>query len=181
MEYSILAKVYSALEETSKGLTKTAIISEFLDKIKESPDMIYLLQGNVFADYDSRDLGISHQIAIKAISTALGISSKEVVNEFKKSGDLGKVVENLSSEKRQTVLFSKKLEIEKVLSNLRKVSEIEGKGTVDKKIGLVVELLNSASPIERKYLVRTVLGDLKVGVGNGILRDSIVEYCSPSN
>jgi DNA ligase-1 len=54
---------------------------------------------------------------------------------------------------------------------------LEGQGTVDRKIGLVVELLNSASPIEARYVVRTVLGDLKVGVGNGLLRDSIVEHC----
>lgn len=177
MEYKKLAEVYEEIESTTKGLEKTKIISAFLTEIKDTPEFIYLLQGKVFADYDSRDLGISEQIMIKAISTALGVPTKEVVSEFKNLGDLGKVAESLASDKKQDILFSKELSVEKVILNLRKISELEGKGTVDKKIGLVVELLNSASDKEAKYLTRTVLGDLKVGVGNGILRDSIVDIC----
>jgi len=180
MEYEELCEVYSALENTTKGLEKTKILSEFLGRLKKekSFEYVYLLQGKVYADYDSRELGLSTQLVIRCISRASGLSDKEIVKKFKEVGDLGKVAEVFITEnKKQTSLFSQKLDVGKVLSNLRKLPELEGKGTVDKKIGFVIELLNSASAIEAKYIIRTVLGDLKVGVGNGILRDAIVEFC----
>ena len=173
-----MSEVYEELESTTKGLEKTSILAKFLGQIRIEPEYIYLLQGRIFPDYASRELGISRQLAIRAISRALGIRDSEVVEEFKKLGDLGKAVEHLIEEKKkQTSLFKSKLSIRKVLDNLRKLPRIEGKGTVDTKIGIVVELLHSASPIEAKYIIRTVLGDLKIGIGSGILRDAIVEYC----
>jgi DNA ligase-1 len=178
MEYLKLCEVYHALESTTKGLEKTEILASFLGEIRKEPEVIYLLQGNVFADYDHREMGISHQLAIRAIGKATGISDAEVVEVFKEIGDLGKVAESvLGKKKQQTALFTKKLSIEKVMANLRKLPTLEGKGTVDIKVGLIVELLHSASPKEARYVIRTVLGDLKVGVGSGILRDAIVEQC----
>jgi DNA ligase-1 len=47
-------------------------------------------------------------------------------------------------------------------------------GSVDKKISLVAELLTSAKPNEAKYIVRTILNDMRIGVGEGSIRDSIV-------
>ena len=172
-----MCEVYEALEGTSKGLEKTRILAEFLAKIKDEPEIIYLLQGKVFPDYDERELGISGKLAIKAIAKATGISNEEVVKNFKKLGDLGKVAEELAGKKKQGALFSKKLTTEKVIDNFQKLPPLEGKGTVERKIGLIVELLHSAGAREAKYVIRTVLGDMKIGVGSGILRDAIVEHC----
>jgi DNA ligase-1 len=177
MHYSDLCKVYEKLEATSKGLEKTQILSEFLHKIKNEPEIIYLLQGHVFPDYDEREFGLSSQLVIKSIARATGRKEDEVIKEFKKFGDLGKAAEEISKHKKQSSLFSQKLTTQKVLSNLQKLPELTGKGTVDRKIGLVLELLNSASGEEAKYIIRTIMNDLKVGVGSGLIRDAIVENC----
>jgi len=177
MDYKELCEIYENLESTSKGLEKTKILSEFLKKMKNNPNLIYLLQGKVFPDYDETELGISHQLAIKALSTATGIKTSEIVKQFKILGDLGKVAEKIFEKKQQTALFSKKLTAEKVMSNLQKLSEFKGKGTVDKKISLIAEILHDASGKEAKYITRTILSDLKIGVGSGILRDAIVDFC----
>lgn len=170
--------VYAALEGTTKGLEKAEILANFLREIENEPKLIYLLQGRVFADYDNRELGVSVQLMIKAIGRVAGIREEKVVDKFKELGDLGKVAEAvLGKKKKQMALFEEKLSVEKVMDNLRKVPTFEGKGTVDLKIGLIVELLHSATPEEAKYIVRTVLGDLKIGVGSGILRDAIVVHC----
>ncbi|MEA3248179.1 MAG: ATP-dependent DNA ligase [Nanoarchaeota archaeon] len=178
MDYLKLCNVYHALESTTKGLEKTEILAKFLSEIRDNPKLIYLLQGNVFADYDHRELGISHQLVIKTIGKVGGIPEAEVVDAFKELGDLGKVAESLlGNKKKQTALFSNKLSVEKVMTNLQRLPSLEGKGTVEIKIGLIVELLHSATPIEAKYIIRTVLSDLKIGAGSGILRDAIVRYC----
>jgi DNA ligase-1 len=178
MDYSNLCDMYHSLESTTKGLEKTDILAEFLGKIKNMPEVIYLLQGKVFAEFNNSEMGISHQLAIRAIGKAVGISDKKVLESFKELGDLGKVAEKLLGEcKQQTALFTQKLKVEKVMNNLKKITTLEGKGTVDLKINLIVELFHSASPLEAKYIMRTVLSDLKIGVGAGILRDALVVHC----
>jgi DNA ligase 1 len=178
MDYSKICKTYKELEETPKGLEKTEILANFLDEIRENIEFIYLIQGKLFADYDNRELGISHQLIIKAIARAAGVGEEAVINEFKELGDLGNAAEVfLGKTKKQKGLFEGKLSAEKVMRNLRKLVEIEGTGAVDLKIGYVVDLLLSATDEEAKYIVRTVLGDLKIGVGPGILRDAIVVSC----
>lgn len=175
MLYSKLVEVYEKLSGTTKGLEKTKILAEFLSEIANEPETIYLIQGKFFADYDERESGISEQLIIKAISRSAATPEELVVVDFKKLGDLGKTSEILMSKKKQSSLFSQKLTTQKVLENLRKLPEIEGKGAVDKKLAIISELLNSASALESKYIIRTVLADLKIGIGNGLVRDSIVE------
>lgn len=177
MDYKTLCETYLSLESTSKGLEKTKIISDFLDKIKEEPEIIYLLQGRIFPDNDPREIGISEQLVIKALSRASGVSEEKIVQDFKKIGDLGKVGELTIKKKEQNSLFLSKLTTQKILFNLRKFPSLEGKGTVDTKLNLIVELLHSASGIEARYVIRTLLGDLKVGVGSAIIRDAIINFC----
>ncbi len=83
MDYSKICKVYEELEATSKGLEKTDILSEFLGEIRDNPEFIYMLRGQLFADYESKEIGISHQLVIKAISRAAGITEEEVVEDFR--------------------------------------------------------------------------------------------------
>ncbi len=182
MDYKKLCEVYEALEKTSKGLEKTEILADFLGEIKEHPEYIYLIQGNVFADYDSRELGLSIQLIIKAIAKASGHTEHRVIQEFKETGDLGLAAKKLFANKKQLGLFATKLSTTRVINSMRKIPELIGKGTISTKIDFVVDLLHSASGIEAKYIVRTVLGDLKIGVGSGIIRDAIAVHCfKPKN
>jgi len=176
MKYSTLAELYEKLSSTSKRLEKTKILSNFLITINEKDkDVLYLLLGNIYPEHDERKMGISEQLVIKAISKASGIPSDKVVNEWRKIGDLGKVAEKLIENKKQSTLSSHILTTEKVLDNLRKLPELEGAGTVDKKMGLITELLTSASPIDAKYLCRTLLGDLRVGIQQSTIREAMAE------
>ena len=59
------------------------------------------------------------------------------------------------------------------MENLRKLPALEGKGTVNKKIALITELLSSASPVEAKYLIRTLLADLRIGIKESTVRDAM--------
>jgi DNA ligase-1 len=176
MRYSKLAEIYEALSSTTKRLEKTKILSNFLLTLSDSDrDTIYLLLGNIYPEHDERKIGISEQLVIKAISKATGESSEKVVSEWKKIGDLGKVAESLIKSKKQHTLTSHILTTEKVLDNLRKLPEFEGKGTIDKKLSLITELLTSAEPVEAKYIVRTLLGDLRIGIQQSTIRDAIAE------
>ncbi len=174
MKYLKLAELYEELSNTTKRLEKIDILSKFLKHLSESDrDIMYLLLGDIYPEYDKRKIGISNQLAIKAISKATGIDLKKVVREWKEIGDLGKVAEVLMAERKQVTLHRHILTTEKVLENLRKLPELEGKGTVSKKLSLITELLTSSSPVEALYLIRIIIGNLRIGVKESTIRESL--------
>lgn len=174
MRYQKLSELYEELSSTTKRLEKIDILSKFLKHLHESDrDIMYLLLGDIYPEYDERKIGISNQLVIKAISKATGTDSKKVIGEWKIIGDLGKVAEVLTAKKKQVTLHHHILTTEKVLENLRKLPELEGKGTVSKKLSLIAELLTSSSPIEALYLVRTLIGDLRIGVKESTVKGAL--------
>ena len=74
MLYAQFVEIYEALASTTKRLEKTSILAEFLKKLKDHPQWVYLLKGRVFPDYDSREFGISDKLVIKTIAKTYEIS-----------------------------------------------------------------------------------------------------------
>ncbi len=181
MKYSEIVGIYEKLAGTTKKLEKADILAEFLPKLKGNEEWIYLFRGRVFPDYDEREFGISTQLVIKAISRGSGISEDKVVEKFKKIGDLGQVAGELIGKKKQNTLFSSSLSVGKVFDNLRKLVEISGKGSVDRKLSFIIELFSGASGLEAIYIVRTLLSDLRVGVADAILIDAIAKAFCPED
>jgi DNA ligase-1 len=177
MEYSELVKIYGGLESTSKRLEKIEILANFLKKVskKELKEIVYLAEGRLFPEWDKRKIGFSGRSMIKALSSSSGESSEKIETLFRKKGDLGLVAEVIFTKKKQMTLASKNLSTSKVLENIRKLAELEGKGTVSKKISFVSELLVNSNGEEAKYIVKTILENLRIGVSSGIIRDSIAK------
>ena len=176
MDYKKLVQTYEELEKTTKRLEKTFIISKFLKTISEEnlKPTVLLLQGKVFSQSDERKIGVASRLVLKAISQATGIEAGKIEKEWAKKGDLGTVASEFVKTKKQATLFSRKLTIKKVFDNIRKLATLEGAGTVNRKVSLIAELLTSAKPEEAKYIVRTILEELRIGTAKGTLRDSIV-------
>ena len=183
MEYSVLAEVYEKLESKSGKLEKTHIISKLLSEASAEilPKIVLLMNGRVFPSWSEEETGIAYMLMVKAIGKSYGITPEEVVRNFKKTGDLGKTVEELSAKKKQSILLGKRsLTVEKVFENLRMTSRQTSGGSQERKMNLITELMAQAKPKEARYIVRTVLGELRVGVAEGIVRDAIAEAFSVS-
>ncbi|MBI2659816.1 ATP-dependent DNA ligase [Candidatus Woesearchaeota archaeon] len=176
MEYSKLVEIYEQLNRTTKRLEKTHIIAEFLKDInaEETEYVMLLLEGRVFPSYDAREIGVASRLMLKSLSTATGIPTDRIEDEWRKLGDLGLVAESIVKTKKQATLHSAKLNVKKVFGNIRKLAELEGQGTVERKTQLIAELLTSAKPLESKYIVKTILGEMRIGVGEGAMRDAVV-------
>ena len=70
-------------------------------------------------------------------------------------------------------MFSAPLTLEGVFSTLQKLATLEGTGSQDVKLAELSRLLTSAKPVEAKFIVRTVVEDLRVGIAGGSLRDGL--------
>lgn len=175
MKYLALAEVYERLAATRKHVEKVAILSTVLHEFqsKGKPEWMYLLRGRVVPEYDAREYGISGQLAIKAIAQAYGVTTEMITQKYKKLGDLGDIAAAFAKQRRQQPLFSKALSVEHVFASLRKLLSVSGVGSVEKKVGLVAELLTASQAREARWIVRTVLQDLRIGVADALLVDAL--------
>ncbi len=175
MRYKQLAEVFEQLSSTNSRLEKTAILASFLKIIPddEVEETILLLEGRVFPEWDSRTVGIAAKLILKAIASASGYDEREVTASFQKHGDLGLVAQELFSKKKQQTLFSSPLELKHVFKTLQKIASLEGNGSQDRKLAELGKLLTSADAIEAKFIVRTVIEDLRIGIAQGTLRDAL--------
>jgi len=175
MEFAKLAEVFRKLESVSEKNQKTEILARFIKEIDKDSlkETFMLLQGMIFYPWEDKDIGIAEKFTIRALSLATGYDKNYIEGLFVKTGDLGVVAEKLVMERKQKSIFTKKLTVKDVYNTFRMIGELEGEGTQDKKIRYLANLFISSSPIEAKYIARLTLGDLKIGVGEGIIIDSI--------
>ena len=122
MKYINLVDVYQKLDSTTKRLEKTYFISKLLREtpLEDLSRITLLLQGKIFPPWDERKIGVASRMVLKSINLATGLNSRDIEDEWKKTGDLGKTAENLIKRKRQATLFSQDLSVSKVFDNLRK-------------------------------------------------------------
>ncbi len=175
MRYTTLAEAFEKLEHTPSYLKKNSVIVDLLKSTpaEEMERVVLLLLGKPWPAYVSKETGVGLQQLKKAIVQASGYSPPDVDKLMKQVGDLGEVAKQLSAKKKQVTLFTEQLTVKKVFENIKQLPEITGEGSVDRKIASISELLTSSTPLEAKFVVRTVIGDLRIGVAEGRLRDAI--------
>ncbi|MBD3262673.1 MAG: DNA ligase, partial [Candidatus Altiarchaeales archaeon] len=177
MKFSRLTDLFERLEGISGRIEMTDLVCGFLGETDDESleNVIFFLRGRVFPLYDERDLGVAEKLMVKALSEVSGAKPSEIHGLLRERGDMGLAAQKVLVSKPQTTLVRDDLTVARVGENLRRIAVIEGKGTVGKKLGYVKELLSQSSGVEGRYLVRLILGQLRLGVGDGILRDAIAK------
>lgn len=173
--FSDVAAVFDELEKRSGRLEMTDILAELFKKgdVSEIGELVYIMQGIIAPPYTGIDVGIGERFAIEAIAAASGYTKSQVESHYKKSGDLGDTAEELLKKRKQTALFTSKMDVAYVYKAMMRISTASGPGSQEQKIKYLTELLNNASPLEARFLVRFVLGRLRLGVGDPTILDAL--------
>lgn len=173
--FSDIAAVFDELEKRSGRLEMTDILAELFKKAEagEIGRLVYFIQGIVAPPYEDIDLGIGERFAIEAIAAASGYPKSQVEKDYKKSGDLGDTAEELLEKRKQTALMTTEMDVKHVYDAMMRISKASGTGSQEQKIKYLTELLNNASPLEARFLVRFVLGRLRFGVGDPTILDAL--------
>ncbi|MBI5046744.1 ATP-dependent DNA ligase [Candidatus Micrarchaeota archaeon] len=173
--FSEVAEVFQEIEKRSGRLGMTDLIGALLKKAdaKEIDKLVYILQGILAPPYEDIDLGVGERFAIEAIASSSGYSKSDVEKSFKKGGDLGDTAEELLGKKKQTALLTTEMEVSYVYEGMLKVSKASGPGSQEHKIKYLTELLNNSSPVEARYIIRLVIGSLRLGVGDPTILDAL--------
>lgn len=175
MKYAVIADAYEKIEATSKRLEMTDLLVGLL---KETPkDLIgkvaYLTQGRIHPDFVGIEIGVAEKLAAKALVRAAGRRESDVEEDLKRSGDIGETAQKFLGSKRQVTFFQEPLTVQKVYETLDKMAMTSGSGAVDLKLSLLAGLLAAATPKEAKYVMRTVTGNLRLGVADMTVLDAL--------
>jgi DNA ligase-1 len=175
MKYSFMADAYERIEATTKRLEMTDYLVEFLKKTpREVIDKVaYLTQGKLYPDFVGIEIGVAEKLAIRAVARATGRNEKEIEDDMKKIGDLGETTQKFLEKKAQRTFSQETLTVDKVYETLDKMAKSTGAGSMDQKISLLAGLLSNASPKEAKYLIRTVTGELRLGIADMTVLDAL--------
>ena len=171
----MIADAYEKIEATSKRLEMTDLL---VDLVRSTPKELigrvaYLTQGRIHPDFVGVEIGVAEKLAIKALARACGRREDEVEEDLKRSGDIGETAQKFIGKKRQVTFFQEPLTVQKVYETFDKMAGTSGSGAVDLKLSLLAGLLAAATPKEAKYVMRTVTGNLRLGIADMTVLDAL--------
>jgi DNA ligase-1 len=175
VRYQVVAEAYRDLEAASGRL---ALIERLAALVRQTPDELLptvalLCQGQIAPDFAGVELGLAERLAARAVAQAAGVPVEQVLAGARDSGDLGLTAERLLGELDPDRPAT--LEVSTVHQGLHQVAEAQGEGSQGRKLAGLVGLLGRATPLEARYLVRTVTGNLRLGIGTATILDALAE------
>ncbi len=163
------------MESTTKRLELTQHLVELFKNTPQDviSKIVYLLQGKLRPDFEGVELGVAEKLAIRAISKSSGLTTKRIEEEYRKTGDLGQAATIILEQKTQTTFLVENITIERVYETLFKIARLEGAGSQDMKMKYISSLLNDATPLEASFILKILLGTLRLGVAENTVMDAL--------
>jgi DNA ligase-1 len=172
---SKLVDTFDKMEETRSRLLLTDhLVSllretqcELIDKV------IYLIQGKLGPSYEGIELGLAEKMAIRALAQSSGKSVTEILAVYRSKGDVGDTAREAMKTRNQNTLFSQEMTVDRVFSTLYKIAKTTGSGSQEMKLRLVSSLLNETTPREARYIMKFLMGTLRLGIADFTVLDSL--------
>jgi DNA ligase 1 len=175
VEYEVVAEAYRDLEQASGRLMLIDRMASLLAQTPQEllPNVCYLCQGLVAPEFAAVDLGLAEKLALRAVATAASVEQPDVVAAVREAGDLGQAAEQLLA----TTAGNREptLQVAGVVDTLHEIARAEGPGSQGRKLDLLAGLLSAATPLEARYLLRLVTGNLRLGIGTPTILDALAQ------
>jgi len=164
-----------SLERTTKRLEMTDILVKLFKRTpKEEVSVVaYLCLGEVYPPFVGIELGLADKLVMRTLAELAGAKPEAVEDDYGRTGDLGKTAENLLAKRAQTTLSKKALTVMKVYGTFEKICHSTGTGSQEVKMKLLSSLLVEATTKEASYIIKLVLGKLRLGVADMTLLDAL--------
>ena len=172
--FRALTELCEKLEATSKRTLMVNLVAGFLehlplDEVEPATSMIL---GRAFPKWDPRTLEVSWATLSGVIKRLTNVNWKDFADAFSRTGDIGaatKTVFEANKIQRQTMLIEKPLTILEVRRNLEAIAETTGYGSRERKERLLETLLGQTAPLEAKYIIKIMIGEMRTGFHEGLM------------
>jgi len=175
MEFAHLARTFEELERTSSRLSLIELVTQLfrsIERPEEIQQVCYLMQGRVAPFYEALEMGMAEKSVAKAIALAFHSTQEQIEALYGKLGDLGLVAEQVRNETNDPPAS---LSIDDVFEELRAIAHTSGKGAVESKSARLVSLLRQVDSVSARYVVRILLGNLRMGIGDATVLDALAK------
>jgi len=163
------AQTCEAIAATTKKLEKTAIVAEYLQLLPagEASLAAIFLSGRPFAAYRETTLQVGGSLLWRTIAELSGKSEQELTESYRRHGDAGSVAAEVLPDAAQAVLS-----LTAVSKTFEQIAAARGPAA---KGHLLRELLQQAQPLEAKYIVKIISGDLRIGLKESLVEEAIAK------
>jgi DNA ligase 1 len=164
-----LAETCEAIASTAKKLQKTAIVAEYLQSSSEDEAAVsaVFLSGKAFPAWEETTLQVGGTLLWCVVAELSGRSEGELTAAYRKHGDLGAVAGDVLPG-----ASGQSLAILEVNWRFREIATARGSAA---KSALVRDLLARATPLEAKYIVKIMTGDLRIGLKESLVEEAIAK------
>jgi DNA ligase-1 len=178
--FKSLSELLEKVEATKKRLEIIKQTADYLKKlsaqeIKPATDMMV---GRAFPKSSQKTLDVSWS-TLTSIFTHISVFDWDLFRQAMAStGDIGsatKTVLEKSKAKKQTQLAEKSLTINEVQTTFEAIAKAQGSGSRTKKERLLTALMSQAEPVEAKYLVKIFTGEMRTGLHEGLMEQSVAK------
>lgn len=173
-EFRDFAGLCEKLEATSKRTIMVNLVADLLKQLNvdEMEPAISMILGRAFPKWDQRTLEVSWATLSGVIKRLANINRTTFSEAFSKTGDVGaatKIVFETTKIRKQATLVEKSITILEVRRNLEAIAETTGYGSRERKERLLETLLSTATPLEVKYIVKVLIGEMRTGFHEGLM------------
>lgn len=169
MKFNVLAQAFAEIEPIQSRLEMTRLLADLLHRATPSEASIIcnIALGQLNPPYIGTQFNIAEKSAIKSVALLLDLDGSVVAKKEKELGDLGSFVvqEKWHGDTEPTVHH--------VYEALGKLEAIGGVGSQEEKVEQLQNLLKSVDPVSAKYILRIVLGQLRLGFSDMTLVDAL--------
>lgn len=175
MKFQELAQVFAQLEQTSSRNTMTEILAQLLKKTgnEEIKQLVYLAMGTLRPKFDRLEFALADKMVVRALQHAYGKTEIASIEEkYKELGDLGEVVIWLGR-KFAGDQVSSGMTVAEVYDELTRIAQEKGKGSQERKVERLARMVRGMDQVSAKYLIRIVLGKLRLGFSDKTILDAL--------
>lgn len=175
MDFKPLVETFAEMEQTS---SRIALTDHLVSLLKKTPsDLIdkvtYLIQGKLYPDYEGVEMGLAEKMALRAIASSSGKNLSAIEKVYRETGDIGDTAGKVMVSKAQSTLISEAMTVERVYSTFDRIARTTGPGSQETKLRHVSSLLNDSTPEEGRYIMKFVMGALRLGIADYTVLDAL--------
>ena len=170
MKFKEVAQRFAEIEQTTLRNKITSLLADFFGQlsVKEIGIVCNIVLGELYPPYHESLFNIAKKTMIPIVASLLGQTAKSIEKKVKKEGDIGLVVADGSWRKK-----GDGLSVSDVYKSLVAIEKISGIGSQEKKATALKHLLQSVDPLCAKYIVRIILGKLRLGFSDMTVIDAL--------
>jgi len=162
-----LATACEAIAATAKKLLKTGIVADYLKSrtVDEAAVSAVFLSGRAFPASEETTLQVGGRSLWQIVAELSGKNEAAITAAYRRHGDLGAVAAEVLPERAGQGLGV--LEVE---ATIRQIAGARGPAP---KAAIVRDLISRATPLEAKYIIKIMTGDLRIGLKESLVEEAI--------